>query len=357
MFAKKKFCEIGELKLESKTTLKNVVLAYETFGELNSKKNNAIMIFHALSGDSHVAGRYKSTDKKPGWWDNYVGAGKPIDTNKYFVICANVIGGCQGSTGPGSVDPDTNKPYGINFPFITIDDMVRAQNKLIESLNIDKLLAVIGGSMGGMQALSFVKLYPNKSKLIILIATASHQSAQNIGFHEIGRQAIMSDPGFKKGKPNQGLSIARMIGHITYMSEKSLMEKFGRELQDKENIEFTFKKEFQIESYLHHQGKSFVDRFDANSYLYITRAIDYFDIDLNQILFETKSKFLVLSYKSDWLYTSDDSRKIVKALQQNAKDVSYLDIDSDYGHDSFLVDNKTQKIAIENAIEEAYNEI
>ena len=358
-----------EISLESGKKLGPITLAYETYGKLDENKANAILIFHALSGDAHVAGYRSKDDKKPGWWDNFVGPNKAFDTNKYFVICINVIGGCKGSTVPCSINPKTKKPYGIDFPVVTIKDLVNVQKKLIDHLGIKKLLAVTGGSMGGMQALQWAISFPNSVELVIPIAAAAKQSAQNIAFHEVGRQAIISDPNWHKGHyygksvPQLGLSVARMIGHITYLSEDSMKEKFGRKLQDKKTLAFSFDTEFQVESYLKYQGASFVERFDANSYLYITKAIDYFDLteggkkNLADVFSKIKSKFLVISYTSDWLYPTAESKEIVRALQQNGVGVVFLEIESNYGHDAFLLENKTQTNLIKDFLKHNYEEI
>ncbi|MAE43299.1 homoserine O-acetyltransferase [Candidatus Woesearchaeota archaeon] len=351
-----------KVKLESGKTLPNATIAYETYGKLNKKKTNAIYIFHALSGDAHVAGSNSKNDKNPGWWDYLIGPGKGICTRKYFVICANVIGGCKGSTGPGSINPKTKKTYGLKFPIITVKDMVNAQKKLIDFLGVKKLLAVIGGSLGGMQVLEFISSYPNSSHLAITIGAALKQPSQGIAFHEVGRQAIMRDPNWKNGSyynnafPNHGLSVARMLSHITYMSEKSLQNKFGRNLQDKKSLDYHFGIEFQVESYLNYQGLSFIKRFDANSYLLITRAMDYFDLSrgrksVDGAFKKTKSKCLVISMSSDWLYPTKDSLEIVSALRANNIDTSFIEIDMPYGHDSFLIKNNKFPNAIRGFID------
>lgn len=355
--AKKKYFDIKEeLTLESGKTIGPITLAYETWGTLDKDKSNAILIFHALSGDSHVAG----DDTTPGWWDALVGPDKGIDTDKYFVICANVIGGCQGSTGPSSINQKTKRPYGIGFPIVTIKDFVNVQKKLIDHLGIKNLLAVTGGSMGGMQALQWAVSFPNSVKLVIPIATAAKQSAQNIAFHEAGRKAIVADPNWNNGDyygrkiPNLGLSVARIISHITYLSEDSMREKFGRKLQDKEKLDFSFETEFQIEGYLQHQGSKFVERFDANSYLYISKAIDYFDLTqggtkkLEAVFSKIKAKFLIISFTSDWLYPTGESKEMVRALQKSGHDVVFFEIESNYGHDAFLLKNETQTNLIKN---------
>jgi homoserine O-acetyltransferase len=355
-----KHFEIKEdIPLDCGKTLGPITLAYETYGTLNKTKSNAILIFHALSGDAHVAG-YHEEQNKPGWWDLHVGPAKSIDTNKFFIICINVIGGCKGSTGPSSINPKTNKPYGIDFPILTIKDMVSVQKKLIDHLEIKQLFAVIGGSMGGFQALQWSVLFPESSKLVIPIATAASQSPQNIAIQEVGRRAILGDPNWSKGNyynketPKSGLSTARMIGHITYLSEKAMKEKFGRRFQDKDKPDFNFNTEFQVESYLQYQGTSFVGRFDANSYLYITKAMDYFDLTegdtkkLEDLFAKTNAKFLVLSYTSDWLYTTEQMKEIVRALQRSSHDVAFFEIEADQGHDSFLLENETQTNILKN---------
>lgn len=367
---KTKYFEIKEkLTLESGKKLGPITLAYETYGKLDDNKANAILVFHALSGDAHAAGYHSEKDKNPGWWDTAIGPGKAFDTNKYFVICINVIGGCKGSTGPCSIDSKTTKSYGTNFPIITIGDMVKVQKKLIEHLGIKKLLAVTGGSMGGMQALQWAVDFPESTKLIIPIATAVKQSAQNIAFHEVGRRAIVGDPNWNKGnyygkkQPALGLAVARMIGHITYLSEHSMKEKFGRKLQDKKKPTFNFETEFQVESYLRYQGNKFVERFDANSYLYITKAIDYFDLTeggikkLEDVFLKIKAKFLVISYTSDWLYPTEESKEIVRALQKSGHDVVFFEIESDYGHDAFLLENETQTSLLKNFLNNNYKAI
>ncbi|MEM3017378.1 MAG: homoserine O-acetyltransferase [Candidatus Bathyarchaeia archaeon] len=341
----------NEMILESGRRLGPITLAYETYGKLNSTKSNAILIFHALSGDAHVAGRHRRTDPKPGWWDNMVGPGKAFDTDRYFIICANVIGGCKGSTGPSSIDPKTGKPYGLRFPMVTIKDMVKAQKELLDHLGVSQLTAVAGGSMAGMQALQWAVTFPESAALCIPIATAARQSPQNIAFHEVGRRAIMSDPNWRHGNyygkeaPTEGLAIARMIGHITYLSDTTLRMKFGRRLQQNQKLSFSLEPEFQVESYIHHKGETFTKRFDANSYLYISKAIDYFDISsgfdsLEAALRISKSKFLVISFTSDWLYPPSESEELVRALRAANKEVVYYEIPSTYGHDAFLVEGE-----------------
>ena len=338
------------IKLDCGQTISDFPIAYETYGELNEKKNNAILIFHALTGDQYVTGNNPITNKE-GWWASAVGPGKAVDTNKYFIICANVLGGCMGTFGPKSINKESNEPYGLNFPVITIRDMVKAQESLLEYLKINKLLSVLGGSMGGMQLLQFCALYPEKTFSAVPIASTASHNAQQIALNELARQAIMSDPLWNKGNyyqnnntPKNGLAVARMAAHITYMSDKGLQEKFGRKLQEKKDYEFTFDADFQIESYLRHQGKVFVERFDANSYLYISRAMDYFDLSkqfkdgLNGAFYNHKTKFLIISFSSDWLYPTKNSKEIVIALNASGANVAFAEIKTDKGHDSFLVD-------------------
>ena len=346
----KKIIISNPLKLDCGKEINNFPIAYETYGELNSEKSNAILVFHALTGDQYVSGKNPITNKD-GWWSYVVGKNKPIDTNKFFVICANVIGGCMGSYGPSTINEITGKQIGTDFPIITINDMVNAQYELIKYLEIEKLFAVVGGSMGGMQVLQFVANFPDKAKLAIPIACTSSHSAQNIAFNELGRQAIMADSKWENGfysnyklNPDKGLAVARMAAHITYLSEKGLQEKFGRKLQDRDSLRYGFEADFQIESYLRYQGSVFVDRFDANSYLYITRAMDYFDLskqykgNLSDAFKETKTKFFVISFTSDWLYPTSENREIVIALNSIGADVGFVEIESDKGHDSFLLD-------------------
>jgi len=340
-----------ELKLKSGVSLGPITVAYETYGELNKDKTNAILILHGLTGDAHAAGFHEG-DKKTGWWDSMIGPGKAFDTSKYFIICSNVIGGCKGSTGPSSINPNTEKPYGLSFPVITIEDMVVVQKKLIDYLGITKLLAVSGGSMGGVQSLQWAVQYPECVQSAIVIATNYRHSAQQIALQEVGRQAIMADPDWQNGDyygksvPSKGLSVARMIGHITYMSDKSMDEKFGRKLKGKEKVGYDFSQDFEVEGYLRYRGDSFVQRFDANSYLYITKAIDYFDLSegkpLSETFTKTEASFLVISFTSDWLYPSYQSEELVKALRINDIDVSNIVIDSHYGHDAFLVEDEGQ---------------
>ena len=360
------------LKLDCGKTIKNFPIAYETYGTLNENKDNAILVFHALSGDQ-FATNINPITKKEGWWSNALGDGKAIDTKKYFVICSNVIGGCMGSFGPTEINPETNELFGTTFPVITIRDMVKAQIFLLDHFGIDKLFCVTGGSMGGMQVLQFASLFPNKTYAAIPIACSSSHSAQNIALNELGRQAIMADQNWNKGNyfrtnlsPDKGLAVARMAAHITYLSKKGLQEKFGRKLQDKGSLKFSFDADFQIESYLRYQGSNFVDRFDANSYLYITRAMDYFDLEkqfdgnLSNAFKNTKTKFCVISFSSDWLYPTNENKEIVIALNTCGANVGFVEIDSDKGHDSFLLNVpeflKTVKEFLESSYREFANE-
>ena len=337
------------LRLDSGQVLERVVLAYETYGELKADKSNAVLIFHALTMDQHVASPHPIPGK-PGWWANSVGPGKVIDTDRFHVICANVIGGCMGSTGPASQAAD-GQSYGMRFPVITIRDMVRAQVALLDAFGIDRLHAVVGGSMGGMLALSFAANFPERAERVLAIATTARHSAQNIAFHEVGRQAIMADPNWQGGgyygtgkTPDKGLAVARMAAHITYLSEAGLTEKFGRRLQNREAKSFGFDADFQVESYLRHQGISFTDRFDANSYLYITRAMDYIDLAeehggrLADAFAGCTARFCLVSFDTDWLYPTAESRIIVHALNAAAAPVSFVELSAPYGHDSFLLD-------------------
>jgi len=337
------------LELACGKRLGPIDVAYETYGKPDATGDNVILICHALSGNAHVAGLNSPNDKKPGWWDNMVGPGKGIDTNKYFVICSNFLGGCSGTTGPSSINPKTGKPYGLDFPMITIGDMVRVQKLLLDKLGIKKVLAVIGGSIGGMQVLQWAIEYPDFVKAAMPIATTSHLAAQSIAFDAVGRNAILGDPDFSdgqyhgKGGPDRGLAIARMIGHITYLSEEGMREKFGRKLRSAEDYRYDFNSEFAVETYLDYQGQSFVERFDANSYLYITKAADYFDLtkdygSLRDAFANVKIRFLVLSFSSDWLFTPAQSKAMVESLAAKRKDVSYCDIALPHGHDAFLVE-------------------
>lgn len=336
------------LSLDGGERLGPITLAYETYGRLNKDKSNAVLILHALSGDAHAAGFHEG-EEHPGWWDDMIGPGKAFDTDKYFVVCSNVIGGCKGSTGPASINPETQKPYGLGFPLITVRDMVHAQKHLVDHLGIKRLLAVAGGSMGGMQVLEWMVSYPKKVRSAIPIATALRHSPQQIAFNEVGRQAIMADPNWNGGSyydgrpPAGGLAVARMIGHITYMSDKSMAEKFGRRLKD-ERAGFKFTADFEVEGYLHYRGNNFVKRFDANSYLYVTKAIDYFDASrgkrLGEVFKGLEAKVLVIAFKSDWLYPAYQSQEIVKACKLAGVDVTYCEVDSTYGHDSFLLETE-----------------
>ncbi len=341
------------LTLESGADIGPVTIAYETCGTLNAQKDNVILVEHALSGDSHMAGYYDPKDSKPGWWDIMVGPGKGIDTDKYFVICSNILGSCVGSTGPSSNDPGSDKPYATDFPLITIGDMVTCQKKLMDHLGITSLLSVIGGSVGGMQVLEWAVRYPDMVRSAMPLATTTRHSALAIAFNEVARQAIMADPNWNDGyyyggkKPDMGLAIARMIGHITYLSDESMRLKFGRKLQNRSALSFEFGAEFQVESYLQYQGSKFIERFDANSFLYITKAADYFDLarqfgngSLVKAFSKTTSKFMVVSYTSDWLYPTYQSKEMVKAMKKSNLDVSFVEIDAQWGHDAFLLPNE-----------------
>lgn len=353
------------LTLESGANLGPITIAYETYGILSEKKDNAILVCHALSGDAHAAGYHSPDDKKPGWWDPMIGPGKALDTNQYFVVCSNTLGGCAGSTGPMSINPQTGHPYGTDFPFVTIGDMVKAQYELMKYLGITQWLCVIGGSMGGMQALEWSVRYPDKTKSAIIISAPPVSEAQQIAFHAVGRHAILSDPKFADSKyypspgPTHGLAVARMLSHITYLSDDSMKEKFGRKLQNGNQFRYDVNKEFSIESYLDYQGEKFVNRFDANSYLYITKAIDYFDISrgynsLDDALSRVQGKTLVISFTSDWLYPPEKSREIVFALARQKKNVSYCNIQSPYGHDSFLIDYKNMTDLVSGFLKHVY---
>jgi homoserine O-acetyltransferase len=337
------------LKLDAGSTLSPLTIAYQTYGQLNADKSNAILVCHALTGDQHVANDHPITGK-PGWWHTMVGPGRPIDTDRYFVIASNVVGGCMGTTGPASLNPATGRPYGLDLPVVTIRDMVRAQAMLVDHLGIDTLFCVVGGSMGGMQVLQWVASFPSRVFAAMPVATAAKHSSQNIAFHEVGRQAVMADPDWRMGRyleegviPTKGLAVARMAAHITYLSDDVLQSKFGRKLQGRAAPAFSFDAEFQIENYLRYQGMSFVDRFDANSYLYVTRACDYFDLAMDYggslaLAFKgTKTRFCVVSFNSDWLYPTSASRAIVHALNAGGASVSFVDIETDRGHDAFLL--------------------
>lgn len=347
-----------ELLLESGEKLGPITLAYETYGRLDDQKKNAILVLHALTGDAHAAG-------PNGWWESFIGPGKGLDTNKYFVICSNVIGGCRGSTGPSSINPKTGEPYGTDFPIITIGDMVNAQKHLIDYLGIEQLVAVIGGSMGGMQVLQWSVTYPEKIRSAIPIATAMKHTPQQIAFNEVGRQAIMADSDWRSGHyygaaiPAKGLAVARMIGHITYMSDASMAEKFGRRIR-KDKEQFKFGADFEVEGYLHYRGDNFVKRFDANSYLYITKAVDNFNIlngnkNIANIFKVLKAKVLVISFKSDWLYPPHQSQEIVKACKLAGIDTTYCEINSSYGHDAFLLETEQETQLIKSFLNRVTN--
>jgi homoserine O-acetyltransferase len=348
MIAETHNVRFDSLVLDCGETLAPVDVTYETYGKLNAARTNAIYVCHALTGDAHAAG-ISHADGKPGWWDSMIGKGKAFDTDRYFVICSNVLGGCRGTTGPASVNPATGCPYAMSFPVITIPDMVRLQKALIDHLGIERLLAVTGGSMGGMQALEWAAAYPETVVSAIPIATTGRHSAQQIAFNEVGRQAIMADPDWNDGNyydskpPARGLAVARMVGHITYMSDESMREKFGRRLRGKDKFGFDFSVDFEVESYLRYRGSQFVNRFDANSYLYITKAMDYFDLangsaSLAGVFSEGNTRFLAISFTSDWLYPSYQLVEVVQALRGLNRDVAYCELPSNYGHDAFLVD-------------------
>ncbi|MCG9916338.1 MAG: homoserine O-acetyltransferase [Phenylobacterium sp.] len=352
------------LRLESGATLAPLEIAYKTYGRLNADRSNAVLVCHALTGDQHAASVHPITGK-PGWWNRVIGPGLPLDPDRYFIICTNVIGGCMGSTGPSSIDPATGKPYGLTFPVITIADMVRAQAMLLDALGIETLFAAVGGSMGGMQVLQWAADYPHRLRSAVCIAAAARHSAQNIAFHEVGRQAIMADPDWRGGayeahgvRPEKGLAVARMAAHITYLSEAALQRKFGRELQ-RDGLSWGFDApDFQVESYLRHQGASFVDRFDANSYLYITRALDYFDLAAshggvlaNAFRSARDVRFCVLSFSSDWLYSTGESRDIVRALNAAGCRASFVEIETDKGHDAIFLDEPVLHSALRGFFE------
>ena len=359
---KTRYFTFDSLTLESGERFGPITLAYETYGVLNSDRSNAILILHALSGDAHAAGIHED-DKSAGWWDSMIGPGRAFDTTKYFVICSNVLGGCRGSTGPSSVNPKTGKAYAIDFPIITVKDMVDCQKRLIEHLGIDKLLTAAGGSMGGMQALSWLVNYPGKIHSVIPVATAIRHSPQQIAFNEVGRQAIMADPHWKSGNyydgpsPDKGLAVARMVGHITYMSDASMAEKFGRQKKDGA-APFKFTADFEVEGYLRYRGDNFVKRFDANSYLYITKAMDNFDASsdrpLQDALYGVKTKVLTIAFKSDWLYPAYQSKEIVRACKLSGVDTTYCEIDSTYGHDAFLLEIKEETHLIKHFLRKVF---
>jgi homoserine O-acetyltransferase len=359
-----------EMVLENGAKLGPITLAYETYGTLNSDKTNAILILHALSGDSHVAGYYSKDDQKPGWWDIMVGPGKGIDTDKYFVICSNILGSCMGSTGPCTINPKTVEAYGLDFPLVTLGDMVRAQKALIDHLGINRILSVVGGSIGGMQVLEWCVMYPEVVVSAIPLASTTRHSALAIAFNEVARQAIMADPNWNNGdyytgpRPDLGLAVARMIGHITYLSDESMRLKFGRRLQNRNDFSFNFDADFQVESYLRYQGTKFVDRFDANSFLYITKAADYYDLEKQhgdgsavKAFFKSKAIFLVVSFTSDWLYPTYQSKAMVKAMKKNGLDVSFCEIEAEWGHDAFLLPNERLNSLIRGFLERVSKEI
>ena len=356
-----------ELPLDCGEVLRPVEVAYETYGSLDDHNTNAVLISHAFSGDAHAAG-ISAEDGKPGWWDNMIGPGKALDTNKYFVICSNVLGGCRGTTGPASTDPQTGRPYGSRFPFVTTPDMVRLQKLLVEHLGIKRLLSVAGGSMGGMQALQWAVGHPDAVASSIPIAGTHRHSAQQIAFNEVGRQAIMADPDWNSGdyyggpSPARGLAVARMVGHITYMSDDSMREKFGRKRRTEGGADIAESGLFEVESYLRYRGGQFVNRFDANSYLTITRAMDSFDLaeghpSLGDAFSQTDSRFLVLSFTSDWLYPSYQSQEVVRALRSRNLDVAYVELPSNYGHDAFLVEVGEQTELIKSFLENTYKRL
>ncbi len=354
------------LSLDCGVTLTEVDVAYETYGILNADRSNAILVLHAFSGDAHAAG--VSSDGQPGWWTSMIGPGLGFDTNRYFVICSNVLGGCRGTTGPICRNPATGEPYAMRFPVITISDIVRLQKKLIDHLGIEKLLAVAGGSMGGMQVLEWAVAYPESVAAALPIATTARHSAQQIAFNEVGRQAIMGDPDWNEGNylpdkpPARGLSVARMVGHITYMSDHSMRDKFGRRLRDKSAFGFDFSVDFEVESYLRYRGSQFVTRFDANSYLYITKAMDYFDLSAGRSTLaaafdRTTARFLVISFTSDWLYPTYQSLEIVSALRGRNVDVAFCELPSQYGHDAFLVEVKEQTEMISGFLNSVFEDL
>ena len=337
------------LELESGERLEAFDLAYETYGTLNADRSNAVLVCHALSGDQHAAGYLSMEDRKPGWWDNMIGPGKPLDTNRYYVVSVNVLGSCKGSTGPSSINPATGEPFGLDFPIVTVKDWVASQVRLMDRLGIDQWRAVVGGSLGGMNAMQWAIDYPERLEACVVVAAAPKLSAQNIAFNEVARQAIMTDPEFHGGryyggdKPRRGLALARMIGHITYLSENAMRDKFGRDLRKGQPLSYGFDVDFEVESYLRYQGRRFVDRFDANSYLYLTKVLDYFDPaadydgDLSQAFARSDNRFLVIAFSSDWRFSAERSREITRALYTNNLDVTFAEIESPHGHDAFLL--------------------
>lgn len=361
------FADGEPLRLAGGAELSPITVAYETYGTLNADAGNAIFVCHALTGDAHAAGLSSAgSDAKVGWWDGFIGPGKGLDTDRYYVICANVLGGCQGTTGPGSINPATGRRYCLDFPFLTVRDVVRVHSELVRKLGVNQLLAVVGGSLGGMQVLEWAVSHPDQLKAAVVLASAPKLSAQGIAFNAVGRRAIYADPGFANGDyydsdgPRYGLALARMVAHITYLSEDSIELKFGRRLQDSDRFAFSMQKEteFQIESYLHYQGKRFVQRFDANSYLYLTRAMDYFDLSegyqsLAESLSRTRARFLVASYDTDWLFPTSQSRGLVTALLQVGRHVSFVELPCPFGHDSFLIDLEPLKQLVGSFLDRA----
>ncbi len=359
-----------EIVLESGARLGPVTVAYETYGQLSPQRDNVVVLLHALSGDCHVAGYHSQHDLKPGWWESMVGPGKGIDTDKYFVVCSSILGSCGGTTGPCENNPASGRPYGLDFPVVTVGDMVMVQQALLEHLGITRVLAVIGGSLGGMQALEWSVRYPDRVASVVALATTMRHSALAIAFNEIARQAIMADPNWRQGhyyggpKPDTGLAVARMIGHVTYLSDEAMRRKFGRRLQEKKDFSFQFATDFQVESYLRHQGDKFVARFDANSFLYVTKAADYFDLERRggaasavESLAAAQARFLVVSFSSDWLYPTYQSKELVRALKKNSLDVSFCEIKADCGHDAFLIPNERLSRLIANFLERVQREI
>lgn len=365
------FLPPNPLRLAGGGELGPVTVAYETYGELSPQKDNAIFVCHALTGDAHVAGWHTANDRKPGWWEEFVGPGKGLDTNRYFVICANCLGGCQGTTGPQSINPATGERYGLNFPFMTVGDVVEVHAALVRSLGIEKLLAVVGGSLGGMQVLEWAARFPEMINSAVCMASAAKLTAQGIAFNAVGRRAIITDPNFHSGQyydkaagPNVGLALARMVAHITYLSDVSIEQKFSRRLQgaDKLSYDMMHQIEFQVESYLHYQGKRFIERFDANSYLYLTRAMDYFDLaetygSTEQALSRTNARFLVTSYTSDWLFPTAQSKELVRALIAAHRHVTFIELASEYGHDAFLIEFEWLEKLVRPFLEQTLHDI
>ena len=356
------------LTLDCGRRLGPITVAYETYGRLTPAKDNAILILHALTGDAHAAGRHRPDDPKPGWWDVMVGPGKAFDTDRYFLICMNVLGGCKGTTGPSSIDPGTGRPYGMTFPLLTIGDMVKVQKRVLERLGIPRLFSMAGGSMGGMQVIEWMLRYPDAMRSAVVLASTSQLSPQSIAFNEVGRHAIISDPAWKQGdyyggsQPETGLAIARMIGHITYLSLASMNQKFGRRLQNRHEYSYEFTRDFAVENYLHAQGRRFVKRFDANTYLYITKAMDYYNAaldwgggSLERACARVETDTLVVSFTSDWLFPSAQSKELVRALRVNNKDVSYVEIASNYGHDAFLLPSDPLSRAVDSFLDNRYS--